>query len=282
MQIDLAWLAQSFPGLSNLTSLGSGGQKTVYAADHAVDGDVVLKLIKPTQSVETIDREILAVQSVHSPRVPQILEKGVVASQLGDLVWLREQRVAGVTVRERLRSGRLSEPDTLKLGLHMLQALSKAESVGIVHRDVKPDNIMVDAAGDFWLLDFGLARHLSLDSLTTSAAAFGKFTAGYAPTEQFRNDKPSIDGRADLFGLGVTMYECFTGGNPFWTGARDQLEVLRRVERVTLPRLRLSLSSASDVADLVAAMTQKRRDQRPRDIGYALAWIESICLAEDI
>ena len=282
MQIDASWLAQSFPDLSRLAPLSSGGQKTVYAAEHPADGEVVLKLIKPSQSVETTEREILAVQSVQSPRVPQILEKGTVASQLGDLVWLREQRITGATLRTRLQQGPLPEIDVLRLGLQMLEALAMAESVEIVHRDVKPDNIMADGLGDYWLLDFGLARHLQLDSLTATASPFGKFTAGYAPTEQFRNDKDSIDGRVDLFGLGVTLYECFTGTNPFRSNARDHLEVLRRVERVPLPRLKLSLAAGPEMADLVAAMTHKRRDQRPRNVAYALDWVNVIGEAEGI
>jgi serine/threonine-protein kinase len=80
-----------------------------------------------------------------------------------------------------------------------------AEAVSIVHRDVKPANIIVDPQGEFWLIDFGVARHLDLDSLTATAAPGGCGTIGYAPAEQCRNDKPDIDARADLFALGVTL-----------------------------------------------------------------------------
>jgi serine/threonine protein kinase len=104
----------------------------------------------------------------------------------------------------------------LRLGLHVLEALERAETVQIVHRDVKPDNIMCDGEGNFWLLDFGIARHLELSSLTPTASPFGKMTLGYAPPEQCRNVKGDIDSRADLFALGVTLHECATGRNGFF------------------------------------------------------------------
>ena len=77
MSVDLVWLAQQFPELQSLASLDVGGQKTVYAATHAFDGDVVLKIIKPGADPQRTDREMLAVQQVRSPRVPQIIEHGV-------------------------------------------------------------------------------------------------------------------------------------------------------------------------------------------------------------
>lgn len=282
MAIDPTWLATQFPDLCNLAPLGSGGQKLVFSADHTVDGPVVLKLINPNESVESVNREILAVRNVQSRRVPRILDSGSLVTPMGNSLWLREQRIDGTTLRQRLQNGRLPERDVLRLGLQMLEALVQAENAAIVHRDVKPDNIMVDRNGDFWLLDFGLARHLSLVSLTATHLAWGKFTCGYAPPEQFRNDKPNIDGRADLFGLGVTLHECFSGSNSFRDGARDHMEILKRVDKALLPPLQLTLNSAIEVQDLISALTQKRRDQRPPTVQYAFGWIEAICNAEQI
>ncbi|MFX8601132.1 serine/threonine protein kinase, partial [Acinetobacter baumannii] len=74
---------------------------------------------------------------------------------------------------------------------------------------------MIDLNGDFWLLDFGIARHLAMSSLTADFRTFGKFTPGYAPIEQWRNLKSEIDSRSDMFALGVTIIEASTGVNPF-------------------------------------------------------------------
>jgi len=280
MRVAPEWLAQQFPDLEQFVPLGQGSQKVVFAAHHRADGDVVLKLIYPHQDAEAVRREILAVSQVQSPRVPKILATGQVVTDLGSCVWIREQRVMGSTVRDRLRLGPLTPHGVLRLGLHMLEALAQAERVQIVHRDVKPDNIISGRDGDYWLLDFGVARHLDLDSLTATAAPFGKFTPGYAPPEQFRNLKSTIDPRADLFALGVTLYECGTGRNPFMTG--NALETLRNTERIALPALNLPISSVNDFRDLVAAMTQKRRDHRPCSAAGALSWMNEICQKENV
>jgi serine/threonine protein kinase len=280
--IDLVWLQQQFPQLSNLSPLSVGGQKLVFAAVHPVDGEVVLKIIHPQQAQEQTRRELLAVSEVNSARVPPILEFGKVNTPVGDCFWFRERKITGKTVRELLALGPLSIPDLLHLGLHILETLLAAEQVKIVHRDVKPENIIQDSVGGFWLIDFGIARHLGLDSITATISAFGKFTVGYAPQEQYRNVKMEIDARCDLFALGVTLYECAIGRNPFTDGARDMMEGLTRVETMPLPRLALRFSSAEKFADLVGAMTQKRRDHRPATVKEAYDWMKEICDAEGI
>lgn len=285
MSIDVAWLSTNFVDLNNLASLSSGGQKWVFSADHSTDGPVVLKLFKPTgtpSGIELVFREMLAVQIVASDRVPKILEHGEIDTQLGKCFWFREQRIAGHDVNEVLKSGSLDTNRLLRLGLHMLEALATAEAERIVHRDVKPANIMLDGSDGFWLLDFGLARHLTLTSMTPTAEPFGKCTPGYAPPEQFRNAKSEIDARADLFALGITLYQCATGKHPFHEGANNVLDVLRNVETKPLIPLSLAFGEANSFRDIVATMTQKRRDHRPPTIADALGWMKDICTKEGI
>ena len=156
----------------------------------------------------------------------------------------------------------------------MLDVLAHAERIRIVHRDIKPDNIVMDSNGDFWLLDFGIARHLDMSALTPDMSVFGKFTPGYAPAEQFRNLKDDIDGRADQFALGVTVYEMSTGTNPFIDGAADWLERCKRAEVEPLPRLSLPIKDPEGFANLVDTMTKKRRDQRCPTVAEALLWAQ--------
>lgn len=274
--MDPVWLAQQFPSLSDLQHIGVGGQKWVFSATHPDEGDIVLKLIRPGQDADRLAREIQAVEQVASARVPRILAVGTVPSNVGPTIWIREQRVMGEPLRTALQSrGPMNVSDALRLACQILEALVDAERVRIVHRDVKPDNIMVDGSGNFWLLDFGLARHLDLQSLTATAAHFGVGTPGYAPPEQFRNLKSDIDVRADLFGLGVTLFESITGLNPYLSGARDMLEIIRRVEQQTLPRLAIS----ADIADFVATLVQRRRDHRPETAAVALEWVQELAVA---
>jgi serine/threonine protein kinase len=281
-RLDEGWVQSQFPDLTNIAALNVGGQKIVFAATHPTDGQVVLKLIKPDQPTETTSREVLAVQIVQSPRVPRILDQGTIQTVLGELVWLREQRIIGQTVRQALNGGRFDKRKLLRLGLHMLEALVKAEEAQIVHRDLKPDNVIVDVNDDFWLLDFGIARHLTLNSLTGTGQIWGKFTLGYSPPEQMRNIKPQIDSRADVFALGVTLYECATGQQPFRYPPASDLDILKRVESLTLTPLHLTFSTANDFRDLVDAMTQKRRDLRPASVREARVWMQEICTKEQV
>ena len=192
---------------------------------------------------------------------------------------LRALEVIGdwpTTLRQVLASGPRPLQDVLRLGRQLLATLAIAETKRIVHRDVKPENVMLDRSGDFWLLDFGLARLLDMDSLTATHLPFGVGTLGYSAPEQFRNQKRLIDARADLFSLGVLLYECVVGLNPFRHGARDDLEILSRVEQMRLPRLNLPEDATGAFGDFVAALTQKHRTQRPRTVSEAAVWLSEI------
>ncbi len=276
MAIDVDWIRQQFPDLQGLQPLARGGQKVVFAARHSNDGDVVLKLLLRETSDDRLAREVLAGKLVGCERVPRIIATGVLDTPIGECIWVREQRVHGVTLRTRLANGPLAFAEVIHLGLQVLATLEVAEQKRIVHRDIKPENVMVDGQGDYWLLDFGLARHLDLESLTATHLQFGVGTLGYAAPEQFRNRKRQIDSRADLFGLGVLLYECAVGHNPFRTGARDELEILRRVEQMPLPRLNHVDDVESQLADLLTALTQKYPAQRPRSIQDAIGWLEDV------
>jgi eukaryotic-like serine/threonine-protein kinase len=282
MSFDQVWLQQQFPDVTGLAQIGRGGQKWVFGGTHSTEGDVVLKLFHPAANPERAFREVQAAQNVQCPRIPRVLGIGNVASMIGPLIWVREQRIRGEELRACVLRGPLDATSLLRLALHALEALAAAEQVRIVHRDVKPDNIISATDGSYWLLDFGLARHLDLDSLTATAAQFGVGTAGYTASEQFRNQKDDIDARADLFSLGVTLYECATGANPFRQGTADGREMQRRIETYALPSITRRVEVANQFRDLVLAMTRIRREQRLPTAAEALTWIREICCRENI
>lgn len=282
MSIDPVWLSSKFPDVSGLGRIGRGGQKWVFGGTHPADGEVVLKLFHPLADPQRALREVQAASEVRCPRVPRVFDIGDIASPLGQLIWVREQRIQGEDLRARLARGPLDPNSLMRLALHSLEALAAAEQVRIVHRDVKPDNILLATDGAFWLLDFGLARHLDKDSLTATAAPFGVGTAGYTATEQFRNRKDEIDARADLFSLGVTLYECGCGKNPFREGAKDRMEMQKRIEDRPLPPIPCRVDGQGQFKDLVLAMTRTRREQRISTVAEALEWAREICAAENI
>lgn len=279
-QVDPTWLARQLPNLTNLQPLVAGGQKQVFTATHAIDGDVVIKLMHSGSDPARTKRELEAATKVQARRMPRILEHGQLAGNMGTVVWFREQRILGQVLTDRIRAGTLSHHNLLRLALHVSETLAAAEAVSIVHRDVKPGNIIVDQRGEYWLIDFGVARHLDLESLTSTAAPGGWGTIGYAPAEQCRNDKPNIDARADLFALGVTLYEAATGRNPHVDGARDRFEVIKRASTQQLPRL--GSPFPGDFADLVATLAQPNLVHRCQTAREAYEWIKDLCDREGV
>lgn len=279
-QVDPNWLAQQLPDLKDLQLLAAGGQKQVFSATHPTDGNVVVKLIHPGSDPARTERELEAAARVRAPRIPPIYEHGRIAGNTGTFVWFRERRIPGDPLSRRILSARLTYHELLRLALHVSETLVAAEAVNIVHRDVKPANIILDPSGGFWLIDFGFARHLDLDSITATGAPGGWGTLGYAPIEQCRNDKPEIDARADLFALGVTIYEAATGKHPHRDGARDAYEIMNRVARLALPRLNDPIPS--EFADLVATLAQPNCVHRLQSAREAHEWIKDICDREGV
>lgn len=277
-------MANEFSELSNISPLAKGGQKEVFAAQHATHGDVVLKVFPPMGDPESIRREPLAMQAINLPRVPTIHDVGQSTTPIGICHWFLEQRVDGESLKTTISKRHLSPQEVLRLGLHVLATIVEAERKNIVHRDIKPGNVMLHRDGSFWVIDFGIARHLALDSITQTGAIWGKGTPGYSAPEQMRNRKTEIDSRSDLFALGVTLYESAVGTNPFRHGARDDLEILMRTETIALPPLNLPISDTSkaNLRDCVSAMTQKRRDQRPRTAEEAFHWFSDVCKQERV
>jgi serine/threonine-protein kinase len=279
--VDVAWLGRQFPDLTALAPLGGGGQKEVFSAVHPDQGQVVLKVFHVGGERERALRELRASLELACARVPTTYGSGTLASPAGDVIWLCEERIEGTNLREILQRDVLADDQVIRLSQDLLAILTAAETREIVHRDVKPENIILAGDGEFWLIDFGLARHLGLTSLTATALPFGVGTPGYAPPEQFRNVKHEIDGRADLFGLGMTIYEACEGVNPLRQGARDIQEVLRRTENVPVARLRRSIAQSHDFTDLVQSLTRAKRIHRPESVAYARAWLEDILGDED-
>lgn len=280
MNVDLAWLTAQLPSLTNLQSLARGGQKQVFSGVDSTNGDIVLKVMLPGSDPDRVRREIVSASKVPATRMPKIHDHGLLNSQAGSVYWIVEQRIAGESLREMLKRGTLSHPELLRLALHVGESLEAAEAVEVVHRDVKPDNIIAGTGGDYWLIDFGIARHLDMDSLTATQSPAGWGTPGYSPVEQTRNDKPEIDARADLFALGVTLHEAATGSNPHRVGVRDPFEANQRAATRSLPRLTPPVPP--EFADLVTTLSQPLCIHRPQTASDAMDWIRDLCRKEGV
>ena len=168
--------------------IGQGGQKVVYKARNLDNnGDfVVFKVLKPTDdTLERVKREICAVEAIGHRYIPKILETNAhTITSPDELIWIVEQFVPGNTLRDILKSGKIFDlSEIVKFLDVMFSILEKSESLNIIHRDIKPENIIVDLVGDYWLIDFGISRHIDLESITITNAPYGLFTIGFSSRE---------------------------------------------------------------------------------------------------
>jgi serine/threonine protein kinase len=274
--IDLNELRIQFPQLSNIVPAGSGGQKDVCKAE--LNGSqVALKIILAVPGFEerTV-REIQAIKQLSSSYVPKMVDSGELIHGGQKRYYIIEDFIIGNTYRTALQQQPIQDfRRVLELTMSLLTAAADFERVKIVHRDIKPENIIVDQSGKIWILDFGIARHLNLSSLTPTNG-FGIGTVGYAPPEQYRNLKSDIDSRADLFAIGMVVHESLTGSHFFLRGANDVIAVIHKMDRLDPPRLALAEDQKNEFSDFIASLCQRFQSRRPRSANEALKWFAPI------
>ncbi|QAT85410.1 serine/threonine protein kinase [Corallococcus coralloides] len=205
------------PGLELLEVLGRGGMGEVWLARQRSLGRTVAvkvlppRLAKDEEFVSRFDKEATALAALSHPNIVQIIDRGV----QGEHYYFVMEYVEGQSLRHAL-SGRdpLTPAQSLKVLLQVARAVECAHAKNIIHRDLKPENILLDGRLHAKVADFGLAGIREPDpekQLTATAVAMG--TLNYMAPEQ-RRDAKNVDGRADLFSLGVMMYEALTGELP--------------------------------------------------------------------
>ncbi|GAB4333885.1 MAG: hypothetical protein Kow0099_05800 [Candidatus Abyssubacteria bacterium] len=223
--------------------IGRGGMATVYKAlDEPRQRIVAVKVLKKKYSsslkaLARFDREFLALESLDHPNIVRVLDKGV---ENGINYFVMEY-VDGASFSRWLRRKKLTFNTKAQILLQAAAALDYAHRRGIVHRDVKPDNILIDRTGKVRIADFGIAQitrsGLPLTSITVVSSFMG--TADYMAPEQRVNAK-AVDHRADIFAFGVMMYEAFTGRLPlghFAVPSQLNPEVSKRMDGIILRAL---------------------------------------------
>jgi serine/threonine-protein kinase len=216
--------------------LGRGGMGVVYRVRLPSGGEGALKVLPkldPSRAARfERERRLLAALGERAGFVG-LLDGGIT----GDGAWLLMPLVTGGTLRERLCGGALDVSSTLALGTEIARALGAAHSLGIVHRDVKPENILFTQEGRALLADLGLAKHFdrlapgASRSVSQTAAGDLRGTAGYLAPEQLE-DASKAGPPADVFALGAVLYECLAG-RPAFPGA-TVLEMLARAAAADL------------------------------------------------
>lgn len=248
-----------------LEQLGEGGMAIVYKAyDTRLETDVAVKVIRTEnlapsileRALKRFEREAKMLAKLTHSNIVKVLDYGDYEGK----PYLVMPYLQGGTLKKFLKGQPVPWQDAARLLLPIARALSYAHSEGMVHRDVKPSNILITKTGDPMLTDFGIAKiideELTLD-LTGSSAAVG--TPEYMAPEQVTSK--SVDHRADIYALGVVFYEMVTGRKPFM--ADTPMAVLFKHASEPLPRPRSFVPSLPDVVEkvLLKALAKKKEDR---------------------
>lgn len=225
-------VSNTFSHYRILGKLGAGGMGEVYLAeDTQLSRNVALKLLPKVsmadeQAKRRLIREAKAAAKLDHPNICSVYEIGDVDNH----TFIAMQYVEGETLAERCRRKTLALREYLDVAIQVADALSEAHSKGVIHRDIKPQNIMLTERGQVKVLDFGLAKimHQDLpsasDAETQSCITEPRVVVGTVPylsPEQIRGER--IDARSDIFSLGVVVYEIVTGHRPFAAEGRGAI-----------------------------------------------------------
>ena len=259
-------LKPHFPQLELLELLGQGGMGAVYRARQThLDRIVALKVLpcelgQDAAFAERFAREARALARLSHPNVINVYDYG----KAGDHFFILMEYVDGANLREIQRTGRLSPEQALKIVPELCEALQYAHEEGVVHRDVKPENILFDRTGRVKIADFGLAKLASgkakATALTGSNQVVG--TWQYMAPEQVEHSR-EVDHRADIYSLGVVLYEMLTGELPLgrFEPPSRKIQVDVRLDEVVLKTLEKDparrYQQAEDVKTDVEEITEK-------------------------
>jgi len=257
--------------------LGKGGMGEVYLArDTALERNVALKFLPDEleddpQMKERFIREAKSAAALDHPFICKIYETGSYQGK----GYIAMEYVEGETLQDRMSRERVSLKEAVRIALEIGEALENAHKAGIVHRDLKPANIMLSSQGHTKVMDFGLAKHVlpgtdasgisrtvTQQSLTAHGAIAG--TIAYMSPEQAKGGK--LDGRSDIFSLGIILYEMITGGNPF--SKPSPIETLTSILRDEAPATHVTPKSVNPLLNpIVHKALAKSADERYLKIG---------------
>jgi tetratricopeptide (TPR) repeat protein/predicted Ser/Thr protein kinase len=250
-----------------LQLLGQGGMGAVYKArDIELDRLVALKLIRPDlashpEILRRFKQELILAREVTHRNVIRIFDLG----QAQGIKFITMEYVEGHDLRGLIHEkGKLTPEEAVPIVLQIAAALEAAHHAGVVHRDLKPQNILCDKDGRVYVMDFGIARSLETPGMTQTGALMG--TPEYMSPEQAKGEK--VDARSDLFALGIIFYEMLTGISPFKAETAMAMMFKRTKERATaLSQLNIGVPRLlSDIVSKCLEIAPEQRYQSARAI----------------
>lgn len=242
------------PTLSNISLIKTGGQGTVFKATHPSYGLCALKVIAP-QFSERTEREVISLREIDHQGIIKLLEYNKINLRNVDCPYTLSPYIPGKDLQKCRQDNEIFEENLIKAFLiSMTEALKVLWAKRIIHRDIKPGNILKTPSSTFILIDLGIARHLDGTTLSRFGEWFG--TIGYMSPEQAMAQK-NLTVLSDVFGLGITAYEILCRQHPF---QRDQNKIMRGV----IPTKAADLVQCSlETSNLIEQMLQYRAIMRP-------------------
>ncbi len=250
--------------------IASGGAAVVWRAyDENLSRSVALKLLHPHHATDAVvvgrfERESRSAAQLNHPNAVRIYDTG----RDDELVFLVMEHVDGPSLREVLKThGSLDPTVVAAIGEQVASALGEAHAHGLVHRDVKPANILLAADGTVKVTDFGIAKALSGADATLTNPGTVIGTAAYVAPEQLEGG--SVDARADVYALGVVLYECLTG-HPAFQGDTPTATAAMRLTHDLIPPRQVRADVPRALDDVVVRAIRRARNERFED-GNAMA-----------
>ncbi len=273
--------AQQIPGYNILSKLGAGAMATVFKARQVSLNRIVAIKVLPkrmSDNKEFVDRFYKEGQAAARLNHPNIVAAFDVGEANGFHYFVMEY-VEGASVYEKLEKGeRYSEKEALKLVIETCRALEHAHKAGFVHRDVKPKNIMITKDGVAKLADMGLARETNDAQAAQAEAGKAYGTPYYISPEQIRGEM-NVDGRADLYSLGATLYHMVTGRVPF-DAPTPSAVMHKHLKDELVPADHLVKDLSTGVGEVIEVAMAKNRDKRYQSAEEMLGDLERVALGE--
>jgi eukaryotic-like serine/threonine-protein kinase len=253
-----------------LRLLGEGGMGSVYQAEQQSPHRVVaLKVIKPgvvsAELLRRFEQEAEALGRLQHPGIAQIYEAGTADSGFGPQPYFAMELVEGRSLTEYALKGHLNARARLELTAKICDAVNHAHQRGLIHRDLKPGNILVDDAGQPKILDFGVARVTDSDTEATRQTDLGQLigTLAYMSPEQALADLLELDIRSDVYALGVITYELLAGQLPYDMNRKALHEVVQTIrETDPAPLSSVHRMYRGDIETIVAKALEKDKTRR--------------------
>jgi len=262
-----------------IRQVANGGMASIYEAiDTRLDRKVAVKIMHPHLAqddafVSRFIREAKAAAALSHPNIVAVQDQGWNQSGV-PAVFLVMELIEGSTLREYLNErGRFEISDAINYLTPILSALAAAHALGIVHRDMKPENILISKEGRIKIADFGLARGEIIGSTMTAESSVILGSVSYLSPEQVQ--RGVADARSDVYAVGIVAFEMLTGEKPFIGDTPIQIAYMHVNQDIPPPRSkRKEIPQALD--DLISHATSRDPDMRPRDAGEFLSSLEAI------